>query len=482
MTDGLQVEETTAKTKQADALPAAACEGFAPATGGFLQPAHGYGQSGATYRREMMPVARIEREKVMFDQKTLPNGLRLVGEKLPYVRSCTVGVWVKVGSMNEKPEENGLSHFIEHMVFKGTSKRSARDIAEEMDAVGGQLNAFTSKDCTCFYAKVIDEDLPLAVDILSDLALHPAFDEGELQKERGVVLEEIAMVEDTPEDLVHELLSEAQYSGSLRLPILGTSQGLRGYSREDVLRYWQRHYVPQSMVIAIAGNYDWEAFVELVEKYFDGFEGTEGHGAMELPDQPQAILSNRKAREKDTEQLHICMGYPGLELGSDDLYPLSVFNNVLGGGMSSRLFQRIREELGMAYSIYTYPSSYPGCGVFNVYAGTTPENGETVLAEMQAQMALLLKDGMNLKEFVSAKAQLRGGFVLGLESSSGRMQSIGRSLLLLNRLNDPDEQLEKIDRVTMEDVLRLGSLVLSAKPSAAIVGKNAQRFVQMIGG
>ncbi len=427
-------------------------------------------------------MARAERERIMFDQITLPNGLRLVGERLPHVRSCTLGVWVKVGSMNELPEENGLSHFIEHMVFKGTQKRSARDIAQEMDMVGGQLNAFTSKDCTCFYAKVIDEDLPLAVDILSDLALHPAFDDGELQKERGVVLEEIAMVEDTPEDLVHELLSEAQYSGSLRYPILGTSQGLRSYTRADVLSYWQRHYVPKSMVLAIAGNYDWDAFLALVDRYFHGFQGPEGFPAMEIPTQPQGLRSGRKAREKDTEQLHICMGYPGLELGSDDLYPLSVFNNALGGGMSSRLFQRIREELGMAYSIYTNPSSYPGCGVFNAYAGTTPENGETVLKEMQQQMALLLKDGMTPQEFVSAKAQLRGSFVLGLESSSGRMQSIGRSMLLLDRIKDPDEQLQKIDQVTLEDVLRVGAVVLEAKPSAAIVGKQAERFVQMIGG
>ncbi len=420
-----------------------------------------------------------EREKCMFDQITLPNGLRVVGERLPHVRSCTVGVWVKVGSMNEKPEENGLSHFIEHMVFKGTEKRSARDIAEEMDAVGGQLNAFTSKDCTCYYAKVIDEDLALAVDILSDLALHPVFNDGELQKERGVVLEEIAMVEDTPEDLAHELLCEVQYSGSLQCPILGTNTLIRGYDRQSLVGYWQRHYVPGSMVLAIAGNYDWDEFVALAgQRFADAKSAPQDAAALDA----QTVLSGRKAREKDTEQLHICLGYPGVELGADELYPLSVFNNALGGGMSSRLFQRIREELGMAYSVYTYPSSYPGCGVFNVYAGTTPENGETVLSEMQSQMALLLRDGMTDKEFISAKAQLRGGFVLGLESSSGRMQSIGRSTLLLNRINDPEEQLRKIDRVTKEDVLAIGKKVLGASPSAAIVGKDAKRFLQMIGG
>ena len=415
----------------------------------------------------------------MFDEMTLPNGLRLVGERLPYVRSCTVGVWVKVGSMNELPEENGLSHFIEHMVFKGTQRRSARDIAEEMDAVGGQLNAFTSKDCTCYYAKVIDEDLPLAVDILSDLALNPVFDDGELQKERGVVLEEIAMVEDTPEDLVHELLCEAQYSGSLKRPILGISQGIKEYGRDALVAYWKRHYVPEGMVLAIAGNYDWEAFVALAEKHLGSFGG---EMQKNVHQEPQSLLSGRKAREKDTEQIHICMGYPGIALGEDDLYPLSVFNNILGGGMSSRLFQRIREDLGMAYSVYTYPSSHPGCGVFNVYAGTAPENAEIVIREMQEQMALLLRDGMTEKEFISAKAQLRGGFVLGLESSSGRMQSIGRSTLLLNRLNRPEEQLQKIDRVTQADVLRVGAKVMEAVPCAAIVGKGAERFLTMIGG
>lgn len=417
--------------------------------------------------------------KAMFDQMTLKNGLRVVGERLPYVRSCTVGVWVKVGSMNETPEENGLSHFIEHMVFKGTEKRCARDIAEEMDAVGGQLNAFTSKDCTCYYAKVIDEDVALAVDVLSDLALHPVFADEELQKERGVVLEEIAMVEDTPEDLAHELLCEVQYSGSLKYPILGTNHRIRGYGREALVDYWRRHYVPGSMVLAIAGNYDWNQFTALAEKYFGE--------ATDLPQsavafEKQTFASGRKAREKDTEQLHICLGYPGIALGEDALYALTVFNNALGGGMSSRLFQRIREELGMAYSVYTYPSSYPGCGVFNVYAGTTPENGETVLHEMQEQMALLLKDGLLDKEFSSAKVQLRSGFVMGLESSSGRMQSIGRSTLLLDRINDPEEQLKKIDRVTMEDVLSIGKAVLETSPSAAIVGKEAARFLKMIGG
>jgi len=381
--------------------------------------------------------------------------------------------------MNESPEENGLSHFIEHMVFKGTATRTARAIAEEMDDVGGQLNAFTAKDCTCFYAKVIDEDLPLAVDLVSDLALRPRFDEKELTKERGVVLEEIAMVEDTPEDLVGDVLSEAQFGGSLKRPVLGSAALIKRYAREDLLRYWRRHYHPRNMVLAVAGHYDWDRFLKLVQQYFTEFPS---EGAEKSAPQPQRLLCGRMAREKDTEQIQIAIGYPGAALESDDRYPLSVFNNALGGGMSSRLFQRIREELGMVYSVFSYPTSYPGLGTFTVYAGTSPENGETVIREIDNELRRVLADGFTAKEFKSAKAQLKGGFVLALESSSGRMQSIGRSMLLLDRLTTPEETLAKIEAVTMEDVLRVARGVLGARPSAAVVGKDAKRYIDWIGG
>ena len=415
----------------------------------------------------------------MFDLITLPGGLRVVGERLTHVRSCTVGVWVGVGSMNERPEENGLSHFIEHMVFKGTQNRSARDIAEEMDLAGGQLNAFTSKECTCFYAKVTDDELPLAVDILSDLVLRPVFDAGELEKERGVVLEEIAMVEDTPEDLVHELLSDAQYTGSLRRPILGTAEKIRGYGREALQGYWARHYTPENMVVAIAGNYDWDAFVSLVERYFTPFSAPAGEARAP---QAQAFTPGRLFREKDTEQTHLCLGFPGVPSDSDDLYALSVLGNALGGGMSSRLFQRIREELGLAYSVYTYSSSYRGVGSFCVYAGTTPANASTVLSEILGELRRFVDGGLTDKEFKSAKAQLRGGFLLGLESSSGRMQALGRGLLLLGRTRTQEETLARIDAVTPDAVMDLARRLLTASPSAAVVGRGAQALIAQIGG
>jgi len=412
----------------------------------------------------------------MFDSITLPNGLRVVGEQLNHLRSCSVGVWIKAGSMNEKADENGLSHFIEHMVFKGTENRTARQIAEQMDAVGGQLNAFTGKDCTCYYAKVIDEYLPLAVDMLSDLALRPRFADEDRRKECGVILEEIAMVEDSPEDLVNETLALAQFTGSLKRPVLGTAELVGGYTAEELRGYWRRHYQPGNIVIAIAGRYDWDAFLALINRHFNRFP--EKNGAPEV--EAQAFTGGRLFRDKDVEQVQLCIGYRGYALGTDELYALSMFSNALGGGMSSRLFQRIREELGLAYSVFSYPGSYPAMGTFTVYAGTSPQYAETVIREMQEQMKLALEKGFTDEEFESAKAQLKGAFLLGLESSSGRMQSIGRSMLHLNRLRTPDEVLAKIEAVTKKALHDAAEHVLNSPSSAAVVGKDAQKILQFI--
>lgn len=412
----------------------------------------------------------------MNDEWVLPNGLRVVGERLPYLRSVSIGVWLRVGSMMELPQENGLSHFLEHMVFKGTAKRTTRQIAEEMDAVGGQLNAFTSKDCTCLYAKVIDEDLPLAVDILADLAMGATMDEGEFAKERGVILEEISMDEDSPEDLVHELLSQAMFGDqSLAMPILGTTALISGYRREDLLAYRAKHYRPEDTVVALAGNYDPAQVEELAARFFGPWHnpGERVQAPVETP-----LAGQRRAKEKDTEQLHLCLGYPGVGFGAEGLYPQAVLNNLLGGAMSSRLFQRIREELGMAYSIYTYPNSYLGCGTFAVYAGVSPKNGAQVLAEIRAEMKKLLDEGITDKEFREAKTQLRGGYLLGLESPGGRMQSLGRSLLLLDRTFTPEETVQKIERVTRDDVMDAARRSLAVEPCLAAAGKGAAAVIR----
>ena len=291
-------------------------------------------------------------DECMRDEWVLPNGLRVLGERLPHLRSVSIGAWMHVGSMMETPEENGLSHFIEHMIFKGTTKRTVRQIAEEMDAVGGQLNAFTGKDCTCCYAKVIDEDSELAIDIIADMVMNATMDEKELDKERGVVLEEISMDEDSPEDLVHDLLAKAQFgTQSLGQPILGPAEQVAAYTRKNLMDYKNKHYLPRETVVALAGNYEPAQVQALMEKYFGTWQG--GESALVVPKQ-QVLIGRRVVKEKDTEQLHICLGYPGFAYGTDDVYAVAVMNNVLGGAMSSRLFQRIREELGMAYSIYPY--------------------------------------------------------------------------------------------------------------------------------
>ena len=415
-------------------------------------------------------------EKRMFDHWTLENGLHVVGERLPYLRSVSIGVWMRVGSMMETPAENGLSHFLEHMVFKGTEKRSTRDIAEEMDAVGGQMNAFTGKDCTCFYAKVIDEDLPLAVDILSDMTLHASLDETEFNKERGVILEEISMEEDSPEDVVHELLSRIQFGDQAAgMPILGPAEQIAAYTRDDLANYRARHYHPENCVVALAGNYDPEQVLALMRQYFGEWKKS---GQRQTVPPMQPIPGQKAAREKDTEQLHICLGYPGTFLGSDELYPMSVMNNLLGGAMSSRLFQKIREEMGMAYSIYTYPSTYVGCGTFAVYAGVSPKNGHAVLDETLKQLDLLCRDGVTEKEFREAKNQLRGSYLLGLESPGSRMQSMGRGQLHLDRFMTPEETVAKIEAVTIESVNAVARRIFSNAPCISVVGKQAETYIK----
>lgn len=412
----------------------------------------------------------------MFDHWTLENGLHVVGERLPYLRSVSIGVWMRVGSMMETPAENGLSHFLEHMVFKGTEKRSTRDIAEEMDAVGGQMNAFTGKDCTCFYAKVIDEDLPLAVDILSDMTLHASLDETEFNKERGVILEEISMEEDSPEDVVHELLSRIQFGDQAAgMPILGPAEQIAAYTRDDLANYRARHYHPENCVVALAGNYDPEQVLALMQQYFGEWKKS---GQRQTVPPMQPIPGQKAAREKDTEQLHICLGYPGTFLGSDELYPMSVMNNLLGGAMSSRLFQKIREEMGMAYSIYTYPSTYVGCGTFAVYAGVSPKNGHAVLDETLKQLDLLCRDGVTEKEFREAKNQLRGSYLLGLESPGSRMQSMGRGQLHLDRCMTPEETVTKIEAVTIESVNAVARRIFSNAPCISVVGKQAETYIK----
>ena len=409
----------------------------------------------------------------MHDEWVLPNGLRIVGERLPYLRSVSIGAWMHVGSMMEEKAESGLSHFLEHMVFKGTAKRSARQIAEEMDAVGGQLNAFTGRDCTCFYAKVIDENLELAVDILADLVINATMDETELEKERGVILEEIAMDEDSPEDLVHDLLQSAQFGEqSPGQPILGPAEQIENYTRDDLLAFRKKHYAPKETVIALAGSYDPDKVLQWVTAYFGAWENE--IPPVKTPDW-QVMTGVTALREKDSEQMHICMGFPGAAYATDRVYPLAVANNILGGAMSSRLFQRVREDLGLAYSVYSYPNTYKGVGTFGLYAGVSPKNAELVLKDIRAELKRFLDEGITEKEFRDSVTQLRAGYLMGLESPGARMQSLGRSTLLRGKPLSHEATLNAIEAVTMEKVMEVAREVLMAEPCIAIVGKGAEQ-------
>ncbi len=411
---------------------------------------------------------------MVFDQVTLPNGLRIIGEHMPSFRSVSVGLWVGAGSQYETHAQAGMSHFIEHMVFKGTSTRSARDIAEEMDEVGGQINAFTSKECTCFYAKVVDEHVRLAIDILSDLVVRPMFDPENLEKEKGVVLEEIDMSEDTPEDLVHDLLMLAQFGDQpVARPILGTHASLKAFTREELLAYRAVMYRPENAVLAIAGSYDWDAVVKIASEYLADWE----RGTFVRPDfSTHSVAPTFLRKEKDIEQANMCLGFPGLPTGDERGYEFSLFSSVFGGAMSSRLFQRIREESGMAYSVYSYPNSYTDCGMLSVYAAMNPENAKAVFDMILDETKKMVEGGLTQDEFSKAREQLRAGFILGQESTSARMHSVGRRLLLLNKTRTEEEALARVNSMEFGATNELMRKVLTQKPSLALVSRGAGKM------
>ena len=406
-----------------------------------------------------------------FDRITLANGLRIIGERIPQYRSVSVGIWVGAGSQYETISQGGMSHYIEHMVFKGTHTRTARDIAEQMDEVGGHMNAFTSKECTCFYAKVVDEHVRLAMDILSDMVINPKYDETDMEKEKGVVLEEIDMAEDTPEDLVHEILMLAHFGDQpVARPILGTAESVKSFTRQQLVDYWNMLYRPENTVLAVAGSYDWDNIVALAEEFMGKWE----RGTFVKPAfQTNIVKPTFLRREKDIEQANICLGFPGLNSGNERGYELSLFSSVYGGAMSSRLFQRIREESGMAYTVYSYPNTYTDCGMLSVYAATNPENAKNVVDMIMEETRLLANEGLTMSEFTKAREQLKSGFILGQESTSARMQSAGRRLLLLGTTRSEDEVIAKVNALDFDSTNELMSRILGAEPSCALVARGA---------
>jgi len=405
----------------------------------------------------------------------LPGGLRIVTEAMPGVRSASVGIWVPVGSRDETPALAGTSHFLEHLLFKGTARRSALDIASEMDAVGGEFNAFTEKEHTCFYATVLDRDLPLAIDIVADVVLDARITAQDVDVERGVVLEEIAMRDDDPADLVHDEFAAALFGDvPLGRSILGTEESIHALTRKQIHGYYKRRYTTDAMVVSVAGNVDHSEVVRLVRQAFAGRleAGRESvpprRGRPQSPDgaPERAVL----VRPDETEQANIVLGCRGLSRHDPERYALGVLSSAVGGGMSSRLFQRIREERGLAYSVYTFTSGYADAGVFGIYAGCQPGKADEVLSLVLTEFAAVTREGLTEAEIERGKGQMRGATVLGLEDVGSRMTRIGKSEIAYGDVIGLDEVLHRIDAVTVDDVAAVAERVLRRPRCLTVVG------------
>ncbi len=395
--------------------------------------------------------------KRLYPRRKLPGGLRIVVESIPYVRSVSVGVWVRVGSRQEPAELAGVSHVVEHLLFKGTHRRTARQIAEEMDSIGGLLNGYTSKEYSCFYVKVLDEHLDRAMDLLSDLVLCPRFDPGDLAKEKGVILEEIKMYEDSPDELVGDLLLEAMWGqDSLGRPVIGAADTVSALAPETVSGYHRDGYRQAATVVALAGNVQPRTGFELAEKHFGAMAAGGGPAERAAP----LFVPGCRRKVKDIEQTHVSLGFEGVPLDAPALFDFQLLAGVLGGGSSSRLFQSIREDRGLAYSVFAYASPFSDTGFLGVYAGVSPENVGQTLALTEREIADLCRTGPSADELQRAKDQVKASLLLGLENTSNRMSRLGRSLLLLGRILSPDEVARRIDAVTVESLTELARRVL----------------------
>ncbi len=388
----------------------------------------------------------------VFRKEVLDNRLVILTERMPAVRSVSLGVWIQVGSRHEEEGQAGTSHFIEHLLFKGTEKRSAEEIAKAIDGVGGTLDAFTAREHTCFYAKVLGEHLPLAVDLLSDLLLHPRLDPRDIEKERGVILQEIKMVEDAPDDRVHDLFAQAIWPDHpLGRPILGRRETLEQVGRDEIVKYMDRYYRPDRAIISAAGDLDHEALVDLVVAAFEGWQGR-SRPVTDFPPVSHPALSNE---DRELSQVHLCLGVDGLPYAHRERYTISVLNNILGNGMSSRLFQEIRERRGLVYSIYSYHAAYRDAGLFVVYAGTDSEHYQEVVDLIEATFRKVRDEPVDPEEFRRAREQLKGNILLGLESTSSRMTRLAMMQMYFNRNFGLDEIITGIEEVTPERLQQL---------------------------
>ncbi len=383
----------------------------------------------------------------------LPNGLTILTEEMPHIRSVSIGIWVKSGSRDEDPENNGISHFVEHMVFKGTTSRTAEDIARQVDSIGGNMDAFTAKECICFNVKVLDEHLPIAMDVLTDMVLNPVFDSKDISRERGVILEEIKMDEDNPDYLINEIFTQNFWRDHpLGKPILGTKETVRAFEQPAVFDYYRKRFTPGSLIISAAGSLNHDRFVELVASRFQHLKPSKNGFHGEPPKTvARIILRNKKA----LEQVQICVGVPSHPIAHERRYTSYVLNTLLGGGMSSRLFQNIRERQGLVYSIFSELNPYRDTGCLAVYAGTSRESAPKVVRSIVAELAKLKVEPVPEEEVRRAKDQLKGSLMLSLESSTARMSNLARQEMYFDRFIGMDEIIDSIEAVTAEGLTAL---------------------------
>jgi predicted Zn-dependent peptidase len=401
-----------------------------------------------------------------YHKTLLPNGICLVSERIPHVRSVAVGVWVDTGSRHEPTSKRGVSHFIEHLVFKGTETRTAEEVAKAVDSVGGQMDAFTTKEHTCFYVTVLDRHLPLAVELLSDILLRPLFAADDIERERSVVLQEFRMVEDTPDDLIHDLFAERVWAGHpLGQPILGDKKIILGLDRDTIFRHFVDEYTPGRITIAAAGRLEHAQLADLFSKYFVDFRrgsaDRDGAGPPELTPRIELV-------DKPLEQIHFVIGGPGLRQDAPERYVLYLLNTIVGGSMSSRLFQEVRERQGLVYSIYSGNAAFRDCGLFYIYAGTEPAHFPKVLRLVVEELRKLKRSGVTADELARAKEHLKGSLMLSLESTSSRMSRLAKQELYFRQYFSLDEILAAVDRVTVDQMQALVGTLLDRAPLSLV--------------
>nr|WP_295609634.1 pitrilysin family protein [uncultured Terrisporobacter sp.] len=409
----------------------------------------------------------------MYKYQTLKNGLTIVGEEIPYLKSVSLGIWINTGSRLESEKESGVSHFIEHMLFKGTKNRSAKDIARDIDRLGGEINAFTNKECTCYYVHLLDEHINKGIDVLSDMILNSSFDTNDIDKERFVILEELKMYEDSLDDLSYDLLVENVYpNDGLGRNILGNRKTIRSLKREDILNYYNKYYVPNNAVISICGNFNFEEIVKVIEEKFEQWQEKEVNIEVKEANYTPCFVT----KNKDSEQVNIAINLKAIpEENEKEAYALSVVNNIFGGSTSSRLFQSIREEKGLVYSIYSSQTLYRKCGELGIFASTSEEYLKEVYDLIIKEIKNIRENYITEEELEESKEQLKGNYILSLESINSKMLAHGEAMLLNNKLKKEDEIIEHINAVNMEQVKDIINKVFNIENLAVcIVGKDVE--------